>query len=250
MPTVMEPEVQKDEKSQPVTPRVEPELFAAEIEMENKSHNFLPLVFILGLVIVFGGAIFYFVKGARDVLTAPVATTAINQILQAQGPATVRFSTGTVVSSLNEKPMDPHYKLLAKIGIVTTKPKGYNSLIVTLNPAGEKLFSEITGVQKSTNADKTVTYVVPLAERKLVAVNNVTMIKPHLAKVEYTWKWAPNRLGKEFDASGDLVKSFTTWDRGTLIKSYGADFYSGDPTKATIVLMEGNDGSWKAYTGD
>ena len=73
------------------------------------------------------------------------------------------------------------------------------------------------------------------------------MIKPHLAKVEYTWKWVPNRLGKEFDASGELVKSFTTWDRATLIKSYGADFYGGDLTKATIVLMEGNDGSWKPY---
>jgi hypothetical protein len=249
MPTVMDPKVTEEPKLQPVTPAsAEPELFAAEIEMEKKSSNFLPLVFILGLVIVVGGAIFYFVKGTRDVLTVPVATNAVSQILKAQGPSTVRFSTGTVVSSINEKPLDPHYKLLAKAGIVTTKPKGYNTLIVALNPAGEKLFSEIVGVQKTTNPDKTVTYLVPLAERKLVAVNNVTMIRPHLAKVEYTWKWVPNRLGKEFDASGELVKSFVTWDRATLIKTYGADFYGADPTKATIVLMEGNDGSWKPYT--
>ena len=250
MPTVMEPEVQKDEKSQPVATRPEPELFAAEIEMEKKTSNLLPIILILGLVIVVGGTIYYFVKGARDVLTVPVATSTISQILQAQGPATVRFSTGTVVQSLNEKPNDPHYKLLAKIGIITTKPKGYNSLIVALNPAGEKIFNDIGGVQKITNNDKTVSYVVPLAERKLVAVNNVKMIRPHLAQVGYTWKWVPNRLGKEFDASGSTVKSFSTWDRSTLIKSYGVDFYSGDPTKATIVLMEGNDGSWKAYTGD
>jgi len=251
MPTVMEPKANEDAKSQPVTPAsTEPELFAAEIEMEKKSSNLLPIVFIFGLVLVVGGAIFYFVKGARDVLTVPVATTAINKILDAQGPATVRFSTGTVVSSLNEKPMDPHYKLLAKAGIITTKPKGYNSLIVALNPAGEKLFSEITGVQKVTNPDKTVTYVVPLAERKLVEVNKVTMIRPHLAQVDYTWKWAPNRLGTEFDASGSLVKSFTTWDRSTLIKSYGVDFYSAAPTKANIVLMEGNDGTWKPYAGE
>jgi len=249
MPTVMEPNVNEDAKSQPATP-TEPELFAAEIEMEKKSSNFLPIVLILGLVIVVGGTIFYFVKGARDVLTVPVATTAINQILQAQNPPVIRFSTGTVVSSMNEKPLDPHYKLLAKAGIVTTKPKGYNSLIVALNPAGEKLFSEITGVQKNTNADKTVTYIVPLAERKLVSVNKVTMIRPHLAQAEYTWKWAPNRLGVEFDASGSLVKSFTTWDRTTLIKSYGVDFYSAAPTKTSIVLMQGNDGSWKPYTGD
>jgi hypothetical protein len=247
MPTVMEPNVNEEAKPQSTTP-AEPELFAAEIEMERKTSNFLPAVLILGLVIVVGGTIFYFVKGARDVLTVPVATTAVNQILQAQNPPVIRFSTGTVVSSLNEKPLDPHYKLLAKAGIVTTKPKGYNSLIVALNPAGEKLFSQIEGVHKTTNADKTVTYFVPLAERKLVAVNKVTMIRPHLAQVEYTWKWAPNRLGVEFDASGSLVKSFNTWDRATLIKSYGVDFYGAEPTKTSIVLMQGNDGSWKPYT--
>jgi hypothetical protein len=247
MPTVVEPDVNEDAKSQPVTPATqEPELFAAEIEMESKSSNFMPVVLILSLILVVGGTIVYFVKGARDVLTVPVATTAITQILQAQGPATIRFSTGSVVPSINEKPQDPHYKLLAKAGIVTTKPKGYSSLIVALNPAGEKLFSEIAGVQKVTNPDKTVTYVVPLAERKLVGVNKVSMIKPHLAQVEYTWKWTPNRLGQEFDASGSLVKSFATWDRATLIKTYGVDFYGAAPTKASIVLME-KDGNWKPY---
>ena len=101
-------------------------------------------------------------------------------------------------------------------------------------------------MQKITNPDKTVTYVVPLAERKLVDVNKVTMIKPHLAQVEYTWKWTPNRLGQEFDASGSVVKDFPTWDRATLIKTYGVDFYSAAPTKASIVLME-KDGNWKPY---
>jgi len=247
MPTVMEPNVNEDTKPQTTTP-AGPELFAAEIEMERKTSNLLPVALILGLVIVVGGTIVYFVKGARDVLTVPVATTAVSQILQAQNPPVIRFSTGTVVSNINEKPLDPHYKLLAKAGIVTTKPKGYNSLIVALNPVGENLFSQITGVQKTTNADKTVTYLVPLAERKLVAVNKVTMIRPHLAQVEYTWKWAPNRLGVEFDASGSLVKSFNTWDRATLIKSYGVDFYGAEPTKTSIVLMQGSNGAWKPYT--
>ena len=92
-----------------------------------------------------------------------------------------------------------------------------------------------------------MTYVVPLAERKLVDVANVTMIKPHLARVEYSWKWDPNRLGIEFDASGSLVKSFSGWDRATLIKTYGADFYGAPPTKASIVLMETDNGTWKPY---
>jgi hypothetical protein len=248
MATVTEPK--KDQaKPQPVIPTsAEPELFAAEIEMEKKSSNFLPLLLILGLIVVVGGTIFYFVKGARDVLTTPVATTAITRILASQGAATVQFSTGTVTSSVNEKPLDPHYKLLGKAGVVTTKPKGATSLIVSLTGPGEKLITGIDGIQKSKNPDGTTAYLVPLATRKLLSIDKVTMIKPHLAQVEYTWKWEANRLGQEFDASGSLVKSFSTWDRATLIKSYGVDFYSAEPTKASAVLMEDNNGNWKQYT--
>ena len=49
------------------------------------------------------------------------------------------------------------------------------------------------------------------------------------------------------DASGDLVHQFNTWDRGTLINTYGVDFYSAAPTKTSVVLVEGKDGSWKPY---
>ena len=180
-------------------------MFAAEIEMEKKSSNLGPLIMVLALVAVVGGTIFYFFKTAREVLTVPVATTSVNEILKAQGGGQINFSVGTVVSSVNEKPMDPHYKLLAKAGILTVKPKSWNSIIATLTPAGEKVLSEIPGVEKGKNSDGNVTYSVPLAERKIVQIDKITMIKPHLARVDYTWKWVPNRLGKEFDASGDLV---------------------------------------------
>jgi len=249
MPTVMEPNSKTEEPTpQPATERAEPELFAAEIAMEEKSSNFLPLLFIFGLVIVVGGAIFYFVKGARDVLTVPVAKAAITKIVNAQGPATIKFMTGTVTSTLNEKTTDPHYKLLAKAGVIVTKPKGEKTLIVGLTDTGERLLGTINGVEKGKNPDGTTTYRVPLAERRIVDVTKVTMVRPHLAQVEYTWKWEPNRLGSELDASGSLVKSFNTWDRQTLIKSYGVDFYSQAPTKATIVLMEKTDGVWTPYT--
>jgi hypothetical protein len=248
MPTVMEPKVNEDVKPDAAAPHAEPELFAAEVEMQGKSSGIMPMLLIAGLLLVVAGAIYYFVKGARDVLTVPTATTTVNKILASQGPATIRFSTGTVVSNVNEKPNDPHYKLLAKIGIVVTKPKGYNSLIVNMTDTGDRLLSTINGVQKSKNPDGTTTYIVPLANRQLVDVNKVTMVKPHIAQVDYTWKWAPNRLGQEFDASGSMVKSFSTWDRATLIKSYGVDFYGAGPTKSTIVLMEMADGNWKPYT--
>ena len=193
MPTVSE----NEPKLQVVTPpSAEPELFAAEIAMEGKSSNFFPLVLILGLIIVVGGTIYYFVKGAQDVLTASAATASVNKILASQSSATIRFSTGTVTSSVNEKPLDPHYKLLAKAGVVNTKPKGGNALIVDLTGPGESLLGGITDIQKSKNADGTTTYLVPLATRGLVSIDKITMIKPHLAQVDYTWKWVPNRLAR------------------------------------------------------
>jgi len=250
MPTTIEPKTENESKPQLVPPTSsEPELFAAEIEMEKKSLNVFPVILILGLIVVVGGTIFYFVKGARDVLTVPVATTAVSDILKSQGPATIHFTTGTVVPSVSEKPDDPHYKLLAKAGVINTAPKakGSVSLIVAMTGPGENLLNNIDGVQKHKNVDNTTSYTVPLAVRQLVSVDKVTMVKPHLAQVEYTWKWFPNRLGKEFDASGSLVKSFSTWDRAALIKSYGVDFYSADPKRASVVLMEGDNGVWKPF---
>jgi hypothetical protein len=247
MPTVVDPELKEKTNPSSAPAIQEPELFAAEIEMERKSSNLGPLIMVLALVAVVGGTIFYFFKTAREVLSVPVATSAVNDVLKAQGGGQINFSIGTVVSSVNDKPMDPHYKLLAKAGILTIKPRTWNSIITTMTQPGEKVLSEISGVEKGKNSDGNITYSVPLAERKIVQIDKITMIKPHLARVDYTWKWVPNRLGKEFDASGDLVHSFNTWDRGTLIKSYGVDFYSAAPSKASVVLAESKDGVWKPY---
>src|SRR5215831_12462048 len=112
MPTISDPET-KEAKPQLVTPEAKlPELFAAEIEMEKKSSNLFPILFVSLLVLVVGGTIYYFVKGAKEVLTQPVATASVNTILKGQGPAAIRFSTGLITSNVNEKPMDPHYPLL------------------------------------------------------------------------------------------------------------------------------------------
>ncbi len=249
MPTTVEPNRTQETTTPSPTPvsSPEPELFAAEIAMESKSSNFFPIVLVACLVLVVGGTIVYFIRGARDVLTAPVATTTLTQVLQKQGPAKVRFTVGTLTASVSDKISDPHYKMLTKAGIVVTKANGPNKLNVSLTTTGENILAGIQDVQKGKTEDNNVTYDVPLALRTLVSVDKVTMIKPHLAQVEYTWKWTPNRLGNEFDASGSLVKSFNTWDRATLIKSYGVDFYSGAPTRSSIVLMEKDDGSWKPY---
>ncbi len=244
MPTVTEPTNQATKPQLETPAPAERELFAAEIEMEGKSSNFFPLIFIAGLIIVVGGTIVYFVKGTKDVLSVPVATTTISQILNNQGPSTVQFSTGKV-----NKPLDPQYALLSKGGILSVvNPAKATAAGVAVTGSGEVVLKGIDGVQKEKTVTGATKYSVPLAQRKLVSVGKVTMLRPHLAQVEYTWQWKPNRLGQEFDASGSLVKSFSTWDRATLIKSFGVDFYSAAPTKASIVLMEGDNGTWKPYT--
>jgi hypothetical protein len=247
MPTVVDPKVNVNNETANTPTYEMPEMFAAEVEMEKKSSSLGPLVMIFALVAVVGGTIFYFVKTSREVLSVPAATTAVNQILKTQGDGKITFSVGTLVSSVNEKPNDPHYKLLAKAGILNVNQKSYNTIVANLTPAGEKLLSEIAGVEKGKNADDNVTYTVPLAQREMVQIDKITMIKPHLARVDYAWKWVPNRLGKDFDASSDLVHNFNTWDRGNLIKNYGVDFYGAAPTKATVVLMEAKEGIWKPY---
>ena len=247
MPTVVDPEIK--EKTNPAEAPIvkERELFADEVEMERKSSELGPLILVAALVAVVGGTIFYFFKTAQEKLSVPAATASVNSILKAQGGSQVHFSIGNVVSSVDDKPNDPHYKLLAKAAILTVKQKSWNSIITTLTPAGERMLGDIPGVEKGKNSGGSVTYQVPLAERQIVQIDKIEMIKPHLARVDYTWRWVPNRLGKEFDAAGDLVHSFNTWDRGTLIKNYGVDFYSTPPAKASVVLVEGKDGLWKPY---
>jgi hypothetical protein len=122
MPSVVDPEV-KESSSPLTTPEShQPEMFAAEVAMEKQNSGIGPMMMIVALLAVVGGTILYFVKTSREVLSVPVATTSVNEILTAQGAGKINFSVGTIVSSVNEKPMDPHYKLLAKAG---TSPTPY-----------------------------------------------------------------------------------------------------------------------------
>src|SRR5271166_3556617 len=181
MATVTEPKTSEENEPQAETPaQAGPELFAAEIEMERKNSNLFPLVFIAALVFVVGGTIYYFVKNAKNVLTVPVATATISQILNNQAPATVQFSTGKL-----NKPFDPQYTLLAKAGIVRLdNPAKAPAAAVSVTGPGETVLNGIDGVQKEKTVTGATKYSVPLAVRKLVSVDKVTMLKPHLAQVE------------------------------------------------------------------
>jgi hypothetical protein len=223
------------------------EIFEAEVKMEKQS-SVLPLLLLLSLMAAVLGVVAYVVLEirARQPLSTREAGSVVESILKAQGPAVIHFHGGLVMPSVDEKPRDPHYRLLEKIGVVKTAKTAGGGTMVTLTPAGERLAS-IPGFKKWKNADKTISYAIPLAERQLVEISNITMTGVNDASVQYAWKWVPNQLGNDFDAAGTLVKSFNTWDRATLIEKYGADFYHGDPTRASINLVR-TDKGWKIAT--
>jgi len=220
-------------------------MFEQELEMEKQHSSVVPLLLIVALILAIVGVAGYFLVQSRKVLSTAESTEVVRGVLQAQGPATVRFHVGMVKGSVDDKPHDPHYKLLEKAGLLKLgKDTGAYGTItpVQMTAEGNKVLSDIPGVTKDKEKDGTEVYTIPLAERRLVSIDKITMLNPSRADVEFTWKWEPNKLGNLFDASGSMVKSFNTWDRATLIQKYGANFYHGDPTRVTLALIKGDKG--------
>jgi hypothetical protein len=220
-------------------------MFEAEVEMERRS-SFLPLLLLMCLAGAIVGIVAYLILQVRErtPLSAQQASGIVAAALEGPGPATIHFRTGLVISSVNEKPGDPNYRLLEKAGIIKTAKAARNGVLVSLTPGGERLMTTLPDVKKWKETDGTFSYQIPLARRQLVSISSVTMNGLNDATVAYTWKWVPNQLGDVFDAGGPLVKSFNLWDRQTLINKYEADFYHGDPTKSTLTLARA-DRTWK-----
>src|SRR5947209_3324055 len=93
-------------------------MFEQEIEMEKRESSVVPLLLIVAMILVFVGVAGYYVWQNKQVLTTAEAGNVITASLKGQGPAVVQFHTGLVKASINEKPQDPHYRMLEKIGIV------------------------------------------------------------------------------------------------------------------------------------
>jgi hypothetical protein len=223
-------------------------MFEAEVEMERRS-AFLPLLLMACLVTAIVGMAAYIVlqARARAPLSAQQASVIVASALEGPGPAVIHFHTGLVKPSVIDRTGDPHYRLLEKAGLVKLASAPRGSEMISLTPAGEHLMTVLPGVRKSKETDGTFSYQVPLAQRQLVSVTNVTMSGVNSATIEYTWKWVPNQMGDLFDAGGSLVRGFNLWDRQTLINKYEADFYHGSPMKSTLALAR-SDGGWKSAT--
>jgi len=222
-----------------------PELFEQEVEMEKRS-SWGPLLLVIVLIGSILGGIGYYVLEMKKGLSQEEASAVINQMLN-ERTSKLDFHVGKVVSGINEQAKDPQFKLLAKAGYLTIKDTGWDSIVATVTPAGEKAFSESPGFKKWKNADDTWTYEVVLATRKLAKIDSITLNGPAAAKVEYEWQWAPTKFGDLFDVDGDSLKGFNTWDRGKLIQKYGADYYHSAPKKEALRLLKGDKG-WKIAT--
>ncbi len=222
-------------------------MFEQEIELEKHQSSVVPLLLIAALIVGIVGIAGYFVLENRKVLSMQEATGLATDLLAKQNAPTVRFHTGLVKEGYDETTRDPRYRLLEKAGVLKIgKTKG-EITPVTLTPKGEEMLKQIAGVDKSKGKNDTDAYMVPLAERKLVAVSNITKIGTGRCLMEYSWQWQPNQLGEFFDVTGATVKSFSTWDRATLIEKHGANFYHQDPTKVAIFTVRGDKG-WTAVT--
>jgi hypothetical protein len=221
-------------------------MFEQELELEKKESTIIPLILILALAGVIVGSVVYWVLQMRKSLTPEQATAVVTDIFQKQGPVTLIFRTGSVEPSINEKPRDPHYKLMEKAGLLkTAELKGKDRVNVTLTPDGEKVISSIPELRKREDKDGTTVFFVPLAQRKVVAINKVTMSGPNLARVEYTWQWVPTSMGDVFDTNSKFVKTFNIWETQTLISKYDVNYYHNEPTKAAVNLVRGDNDKWR-----
>ncbi len=223
-------------------------MFEQELEMEKKESSLVPLLLILCLAGVIVGSIVYWVLQMRKTVTPEQASAVITDFYKKQGPVTLHFHTGAVHASVNEKPRDPHYRLLEKAGLLKLSSGKGDVVNVALTPKGAEVLQSIPEFSKRDDPDGTVAMFVPLASRKLVQVGAVKMNGPSAAVVEYTWKWEPTAVGDLFDANSPVIKGFNIWDTQTLIQKYDANFYHGEPTKTAIRLVKGDDNVWKVAT--
>jgi hypothetical protein len=91
----------------------------------------------------------YYVAQNRKVLPAAEPSNLIAPSLKQDGPVTIRFRTGMVIGSVQDRPHDPNYRLLEKAGLVKVgKDKGRVTPII-LTEAGRRLLAEIPGVSQT-----------------------------------------------------------------------------------------------------
>jgi hypothetical protein len=219
-------------------------MFEQEIEMEQKEGRAIgPVIMIVAMVGMLVGSIGYMVFQSTRTLKPEEATKVITSSMELQAPSEVKFHAGKLQPSMSDSIDKPHYKLLVDAGLIKIeKDKKTNAGKIELTADGEKTITSIPEFQKKDEGDGSVVYSVPLATRKFLKIENIAKVSANRFQVEYSWQWEPNKLGESFDISGKYIQKFNTWDRAQLIDKYGANYYHGDPTKVTVLIVKGENG--------
>ena len=222
-------------------------MFEQEMELEKHQSSALPLLLIVGIIVALVGIAGYFLIQSRRSLAPAEASQVVTNILNAQDPPAVSFHVGMIPDGYEENAKDPRYRLLEKAGVITIGKATKDKTPVGLTAKGEDLIKQIPGVKQKKDNEGNEGYTIPLAERKLISVSNVKMNGPDRASISYTWKWAPNALGNEFDASAGKLAGFTTWERVALIDKHGARFFQETPPPITVNVVDTKKG-WQVAT--
>lgn len=211
-------------------------MFEEEIKFEEKQSNIIPLLMIVTLVVGVLGVLGYFILESRRTVSDEQALQAGQAMIAAQGPEKVHFHVGFVRPSPDEQPFDPHYRLLAKAGLVKLSKPTYKGMDVKLTPAGEAMLKAMAAEEEK-NKDGTVAYTMTLAERKFIRVVKVEMVSPQKAVVEYEWSWQPTQMGLIFDADSPEMKALPIYDAALLMQKYGSTYFKDSKVKTTAFVL-------------
>ncbi|HEY3926901.1 MAG TPA: hypothetical protein VGL89_00880 [Candidatus Koribacter sp.] len=202
-------------------------MFEEEIKMEERSSSVGPMLLIAAVCVTIVATAVYVAVEAHKGMSQAEAKRAVGAMLAQRGPAMLHFHTGLMTSKTDQKPADPQYALMERAQLITIEKRD-NGTEVDLTEDGTRMVNHISGSTRTTAADGTTEYMVPLGTRELVSVTGVNVLSPSSATIHYTWQWKPTQMGDVFDLAGSYASGLDVWQRADLAKN-GADLFHSAP---------------------
>lgn len=126
----------------------------------------------------------------------------------------VTFKTGTVSGlffsgSYRQDPESRKYAVLDHLGLILVERGGLlDTVRLTEKGTAESKGWKTLDVGGSGPSDF---WQIPVAEREFVEITGVTEPLPTEATAEFTWKWIPNSMGKNFNIDSGKIYHGRAW---------------------------------------